>query len=153
MDKYYNSLSFADYPPIESLDSSIYLKSIKNLSFQYRRKDNDELIAYIALCQDTPSVDIKIKDIGNNPKGCRILDVYVKPIQTSEYQVTDSALLMALLDEAELDIMGWVNHQDGNFQFDYLWCYLSDITLRDFIERINDVKIENGIAYSMIRRG
>ena len=150
MDKYYNSLSFADYPPTELLDSNIYLDSIKNLSFQYRKKDNNELIAYIALDQDTP--DTIVNDIGDNINGCRILGVYVKPINKGNFNVTDSTLIMAILDEAEFNIMGWVNQQNGNFQFDYLWCYLSEITLQDFIERISNVKIEKGIAYSMIKR-
>ena len=51
MEKNYNSLSFTDYPPTELLDSPIYTDSIKRLSFQYRTKNNDELIAYIALSQ------------------------------------------------------------------------------------------------------
>ena len=42
----YNSYSFDEYPPTEILETDIYLKSYKQLSFQYRTKEDDNLIAY-----------------------------------------------------------------------------------------------------------
>ena len=49
MAEQYNSLSFSDYPPTELLGSGIYNDSIKRLSFQYRTRNEEKLIAYIAL--------------------------------------------------------------------------------------------------------
>ena len=71
MEKNYNSLSFTDYPPTELLDNPVYTDSIKRLSFQYRTKNNDELIAYIALSQESPNV--AIPNINNQSKSCRTL--------------------------------------------------------------------------------
>lgn len=99
MAQYYDSLTFSDYPPTELLGSGIYNDSIKRLSFQYRTRNEEKLIAYIALSQDKPNVE-------NQMNGCRILGVY-----TENYQVTDLILLDALLDEAEYYIRGWVNTQ------------------------------------------
>ena len=56
MAEQYNSLSFSDYPPIELLGSNVYENSIKRLSFQYRTKIEDKLIAYIAVSQDNPNI-------------------------------------------------------------------------------------------------
>ena len=47
MSQYYDSLTFSDYPPTELLGSIIYEDSIKRLSFQFRTKNEDKLIAYL----------------------------------------------------------------------------------------------------------
>ena len=84
--------------------------------------------------------------------GCRILGVYTENYQVGHYQVTDLILLDALLDEAEYYIRGWVNTQNGEFQFNYLWLNLSDFDSQDIIERIEGLTFINGIAYIVIER-
>lgn len=66
--------------------------------------------------------------------------------------MTDLILLDALLDEAEYYIRGWVNTQNGEFQFNYLWINLSDFDSQDIIERIEGLTFINGIAYKVIER-
>ena len=78
--------------------------------------------------------------------GCRILGVYTENYQVGHYQVTDLNLLDALLDEAEYYIRGWVNDQNGEFQFDYLRFNLADFDSQDIIERIEGLTFTNGIA-------
>ena len=90
------------------LGSGIYNDSIKRLSFQYRTRNEEKLIGYIALSQDKPNIEIP--NVENQMNGCRILGVY-----TENYQVTDLILLDALLDEAECYIRGWVNTKNGEF--------------------------------------
>ena len=150
MEKNYNSLSFTDYPPTELLDSHIYKDSIKRLSFQYRTKNDDELIAYIALSQERPNIDIP--NISNQSKGCRILGIYVESYIVNNYNVVNLNLLNALLDEAEFYIMGWVNRSNGQFQFDYLWFNGGDINSIDIIERIGGMKLTDEIVYKIIKR-
>lgn len=150
MEKNYNSLSFTDYPPTELLDSPVYTDSIKRLSFQYRTKNNDELIAYIALSQESPNV--VIPNINNQSKGCRILGIYVESYTIGNYNVINLNLLNALLDEAEFYIMGWVNRSNGQFQFDYLWFNVGDINSIDIIERIGGLKLTDEIVYKIINR-
>ena len=58
MAQYYDKLTFSDYPPTELLGSGIYNDSIKRLSFQYRTRNEEKLIAYIALSQDKPNIEI-----------------------------------------------------------------------------------------------
>lgn len=150
MAQYYDSLTFSDYPPTELLGSNIYENSIKRLSFQYRTKNEDKLIAYIAVSQDKPNIDIP--NVENQMNGCRILGVYTDNNQVGHYQVTDLKLLDALLDEAEYYIRGWVNGQNGEFQFDYLWFNLTDFDSQDIIERIEGLTFTNDIAYKNIER-
>ncbi len=145
MAQYYDSLTFSDYPPTELLGSDIYNDSIKRLSFQYRTKNDDKLIAYIAVSQDSPTIDIPNVDRQSN--GCRILGVY-----TENYQVTDLQLLEALLDEAEYYIRGWVNDRNGKFQFDYLWFNLTDFDSQNIVERIEGLTLNDGVAYKAIER-
>lgn len=75
MAEQYNSLSFSDYPPTELLGSNVYENSIKRLSFQYRTKNEDKLIAYIAVSQDNPNIDVP--NVKNQLNGCRIIDICV----------------------------------------------------------------------------
>lgn len=150
MEKYYNSLTFNDYPPTELLGMEIYLNSIKNLSFQYRTKDNDELIAYIALKQEHPNIEIP--NITNQVKGCRILGIYVESYRVGQYQVTDVQLLNILLDEAEFYISGWVDNTTKQPQFDYIWFNIADFNSQDIIERIDGCVVNNGLAYKIIKR-
>ena len=150
MAQYYNSLTFSDYPPTELLGSYIYNDSIKRLSFQYRTKNEDKLIAYIAVSQDNPNIDIP--NVDNQLNGCRILGVYTEDYQVGHYQVTDLKLLDALLDEAEYYIKGWVNLQNGKFQFDYLWFNLTDFGSQNIVERIEGLTLDNGVAYKIIER-
>ena len=150
MEKYYNSLSFTDYPPTELLDSHIYMDSIKRLSFQYRTKNEDELIAYIALSQESPN--LVVPNINNQTKGCRILGIGVKSYNVNNYQVIDLPLLIALLEEAEFYIMGWVDRNNCQFQCDYIWYYISDIVSSDIRERIGGIQITDEIMYKIINR-
>ena len=150
MAEQYNSLSFSDYPPIELLDSNIYKNSIKRLSFQYRTKIEDKLIAYIAVSQDNPNIDVP--NVKKQLNGCRILDIYTENYQIGHYQVTDLQLLGALLDEAEFYIKGWVNTQNHQFQFDYLWFNVDDFDSQKLVERIDNMVLNNGVAYKIIER-
>lgn len=150
MAQYYDKLTFSDYPPTELLGSGIYNDSIKRLLFQYRTRNEEKPIAYIALSQDKPN--IQIRNVENQMNGCRILGVYTENYQVGHYQVTDLILLDALLDEAEYYIRGWVNTQNGEFQFNYLWFNLSDFDSQDIIERIEGLTFINGIAYKVIER-
>ncbi len=122
----------------------------KRLSFQYRTKNEDKLIAYIAVSQDRPNIDVP--NVENQLNGCRILGVYTENYQIGHYQVTDLQLLGALLDEAEFYIKGWVNNQNGQFQFDYLWFNVVDFDSQDVVERIDNMILNNGIAYKLIKR-
>ena len=150
MAQYYDSLTFSDYPPTELLGSNVYENSIKSLSFQYRTKNEDKLIAYIAVCQDSPNIEIP--SIENQLNGCRILDIYTEKYQIGHYQVTDLQLLGALLDEAEFYIKGWVNNQNGQFQFDYLWFNVADFDSQEVVERIGNMVLNDGVAYKLIKR-
>ena len=150
MAQYYDSLTFSDYPPTELLGSNVYENSIKSLSFQYRTKNEDKLIAYIAVCQDSPNIEIP--SIENQLNGCRILDIHTEKYQIGHYQVTDLQLLVALLDEAEFYIKGWVNNQNGQFQFDYLWFNVVDFDSQEVVERIGNMVLNDGVAYKLIKR-
>lgn len=71
MAQYYDKLTFSDYPPTELLGSGIYNDSIKRLLFQYRTRNEEKLIVYIALSQDKPNIEIP--NVENQMNGCRIL--------------------------------------------------------------------------------
>lgn len=150
MAEYYDSLTFSDYPTTELLGSRVYNDSIKRLSFQYRTKNEDKLIAYIAVSQDSPNIDIP--NVDNQLNGCRILAVYTEPYQLGYYQITDVKISETLLDEAEYYIKGWVNIQNCQFQFDYLWFNTADFDSQEVIERIDNLTLNNGIAYKLIER-
>ena len=150
MAQFYNSLSFSDYPPTELLGSDIYKDSIKRLSFQYRTKNDDKLIAYIAVSQDSPTIDIP--NVDSQSSGCKILGIYTEDYQIGHYQVTDLKLLDALLDEAEFYISGWVNDRNGKFQFDYLWFNLTDFDSQNILERIEGLTLNGSVAYKVIER-
>ncbi len=150
MEKKYKSLTFTDYPPTELLDSHIYKDSIKSLSFQYRTKSEDELIAFIALSKESPN--IVIPNVKKQSKGCRILGIGVKSYNVNNYQVIDLPLLITLLEEAEFYIMGWIDKNNCQFQFDYIWFNISDIASLDIRERIGGTKLTEEIIYKIINR-
>ena len=76
MAKNYDSLTFNDYPPTEILEKDFYKESHKVLSFQYRTKGDDKLIAYIALKKEKANIEC----VNNQSNGCRILKVWVRTI-------------------------------------------------------------------------
>ena len=147
----YLSYSFFEYPPTEILGTDIYLKSIKRLSFQYRTKDDDKLIAYIALSRE--QVPQNIPNIDKHMIGCRILGIYVTHNISKEYEVDNAILRMALLDEAEFCINGWVDSNDCNkFAFDYLWFYNKDIKEGEVIDELGDITTIDDISFKMVKR-
>lgn len=142
--------NFFRLPTNGIVGSRIYNDSIKRLSFQYRIKNEDKLIAYIAVSQDNPNIDVP--NVDNQLNGCRILAVHTEPYQVGHYQVTNVQLLDALLDEAEYYIRGWINNQNGQFQFDYLWFNIADFDSQEILERIDNMTQNNGVAYKLIER-
>ena len=149
--KKYDTYSFAEYPPIEILGTDIYLKSIKRLSFQYRTKEGDILVAYVALSKE--NIPLNIPNIGEHMKGCRILSIYVGAEIINGYEVDNVALRMTLLDEAEYYINGWVNSENNaNFIFDYFWFYNEDIKKGEIIDEIGYMTTVNDISFKLINR-
>lgn len=148
-EKHY-TYSFAEYPPTEILGTEIYLKSIKRLSFQYRAKEGDNLIAYIALSKET--LPLSVSTIEKSMIGCRILEIYVEPIYVNNYVVDNVALRVALLDEAEHYINGWVNTESLKFEFDYFWFYNDDIKKKEIIDEIGSMTTIEGISFKMVNR-
>ena len=149
MEKIYNTLSFEECPPIEILESDFYLNSIKNLSFQYRTKADDELVAYIALAKDHPNV--KIPFVSRQSEGCRLLNVWVKPVNVYFHKIRYAELLSVLLYEAEFRINAWVNLQTLLCEFDYLWFYNEDIdeSVRNGIGGISTI---DNVSYRILER-
>lgn len=150
MAKKYYTYSFSEYPPTEILGTDIYLKSIKSLSFQYRTKEDDNLIAYIALSKE--SIPLSVQTIEEGMIGCRILGIYVEPIYTNNYAVDNVTLRIALLDEVEVYINGWVNTETLKFEFDYLWFYNDDIKKKEIIDEIGTMTTIGSISYKMLNR-
>ena len=146
----YNSYSFDEYPPTEILETGIYLKSYKQLSFQYRTKEDDNLIACIVLSKE--SVPFSINHLGYNMVGCRILEIFVEPIYVNGYVVDNVALRTALLDEAELYINGWVELKSYKFEFDYFWFYNEDIKKKEIIEEIGGMITTDKISFKILNR-
>ena len=147
----YNSLTFDDYPPTEILGKDFYVNSHKTLSFQYRTKDGDKLIAYIALKKE--QADVEIPYVSNLSNGCKILKIWVEPIvATNGYVVDNAALRIALLDKAKFYINGWVNTQTTEFEFDYLWFYDADIENKEIIDEIGGMTLINNIYYKVFDR-
>jgi len=114
MAEFYDSFTFTDYPPTDLLDKDFYRDSLKRLSFQYLTRDNEKLIAYIALKQESPQVEIP--NVENQAKGCRILSLYANPFQYVNIHITYSQVLDALLDEAEYKITNWPDNQNNQLQ-------------------------------------
>ncbi|MBR5788101.1 MAG: hypothetical protein IKY35_05375 [Muribaculaceae bacterium] len=149
--KKYNTYSFVEYPPIEILGTDIYLKSIKRLSFQYRTKEGDNLVAYVALSKE--NIPLNIPNIGKHMNGCRILSIYVGAEIINGYEVDNVALRMALLDEAEYFINGWVDSENNaNFIFDYFWFYNEDIKKGEIIDEIGYMTTVNDISFKLVNR-
>lgn len=149
MAKDYISLSFHEYPPIEILGTSIYLDSNKELSFQYRSRANDELLAYIAMRKESPINNIP--GILNPENGCRILSIWVKPIKFNDFSINNVTLSTALLDEAEMYINGWIDHRNNMFEFDYFWWYNEDFE-SEMVDVLNDILNQNNISYKILVR-
>lgn len=150
MEKFYNKYSFYDYPPTEILEEEYYKESIKNLSFQYRTREGDDLIAFIALKQE--QTQIAIPNIQQQSKGCRILQLYVRPLIIKGFKVDNAELRVALLDEAEFYINGWVDIKTNDFAFDYIWCFVEDIKDKEILEELGGMTIYDGIAYKCVKR-
>lgn len=150
MAEFYDSFTFTDYPPTDLLDKDFYRDSLKRLSFQYLTRDNEKLIAYIALKQESPQVEIP--DVGNQSKGCRILSLHAKPFQYGDIQITYSQLLDALLDEAENEITNWQDNQNNQSQFDYIWFNIQDFPSDEVIQRFDSMVLNGNIAYKVIDR-
>lgn len=141
---------FSEYPPTEILGSETYMNSNKIMSFQYRTKEGDRLIAYIALSNE--SIPFSIPSIENNMVGCRILEIYVEPITTNGCNVDNVALRIALLDEAEHYINGWVELKSNKFEFDYLWFYNIDIKKQEIIDEIGAMFTDGDISFKILRQ-
>ena len=148
MVKNYDSLTFNDYPPTEILEQDFYKESHKVLSFQYRAKDYDNLIAYIALKKEKANIEC----ISNRLSGCRILKVWVRTIGVGLYAVDDAVLRRALLDEAEFLMKCWVNNHTRETEFDYLWCYDVDIEKEEIIDEIGEMEHIDNIYYKVFDR-
>ena len=118
------------------------------LSFQYRTKDDDKLIAYIALKKEKANIEC----VNNQSNGCRILKVWVKTIGVGQYALDDAALRMALLDEAEIFIRCWVNTHTQETEFDYLWGYEVDIEKKEIINEIGEMEHVDNIYYKVFDR-
>lgn len=146
----YNSISFTEYPPAEILGTDIYLKSIKRLSFQYRTKEDDNLIAYIALSKESAPISSPI--IGKDMVGCRVLQIFVAPICVNGYIVDNVSLRTALLDEAEFYINGWVELKTNKFEFDYFWFYNEDIKKKEIIDEISSMTTIDDISFKILSR-
>lgn len=146
----YNSYSFTEYPPTEILETDIYRNSIKRLSFQYRTKEGDDLIAYIALAKET--IPMIVPSLDSHMNGCRILSIYVAPTLSNGWKVDTAALRVALLDEAEFYINGWVNLKSNKFEFDYIWFYNADIKYKEIIDEIDSMTIVDNISFKFVSR-
>ncbi len=150
MTEKYLTYSFAEYPPTEILGTDIYLKSIKRLSFQYRTKEGDNLMAYIALSKE--SIPLSLPTVEESMIGCRILEIYVKPIYVNNNVVDNVALRVALLDETEHHINGWVNTVSLKFEFDYFWFYNVDIKKKEIIDEIGSMTTIGNLSFKMVNR-
>lgn len=155
MEKYFKSYTFDEYPPTEILGESFYLESRKTLSFQYRDKESDELLAYIALKKE--EMPIQIPEEVRNANGCRLLMADVRKIVSPDnWVVKDVILLDALLYEAEYYINGWCDTDRNNeFEFDYLWFDMrdfNDVDTLDIMERLDGAKQIGGYVYKVLKR-
>lgn len=149
MEKIYNTLSFEECPPTEILGKDFYINSIKNLSFQYKMKTDNELVAYIALAKAHPNVKIPL--VSRQSKGCRLLNVWVKPVNVDFHKISRAELLSALLYEAEFRINAWVNLQTLLFEFDYLWFYNEDID-ESVSNGIGSISVIDNVSYKVLER-
>ena len=155
MEKTYNEYSFKDYPPTEILGEDFYLKSRKNLSFQYRDKKSDELLGFISLGKE--EMPVHISEIVRSGNGCRILMVNVKKIVSpNKCQPKDIDLLDVMLEEAEFYINAWCDKKNDNeFEFDYIWFDVRDFDEKDALditERIGEAKRIDNFVYKIVER-
>ena len=155
MEKPFNSYTFDEYPPTEILGEDFYIKSRKRLSFQYRDKNSDELLAFISL--NKGEIPVRIPEEVRHANGCRILMADVrKIISPNNWKVKDINLLDTLLEEAEFYINGWCDTDRNNeFEFDYLWFDIKDfngIDVLDIIERIDNTKQVSNYVYKVLKR-
>ena len=150
MEKKYITYSFSEYPPTEILDTDEYAESIKSLSFQYRTREGDKLIAYIALSKE--QMPINIHNINECMTGCRVLGIYVAPKIVNGCKVDDTALRMKLLEESEHYINGWINPDSSDFAFDYYWFYNNDIKKGEIIDEIGHMTTIGDISFKIVKR-
>lgn len=134
MKKEYQLYFLNDYPPTEILEKPFYLDCIKRLSFSYRTIGDDNLIAYIALKNDSVQINIPNTD---NARGCRIIGFWVKPLNCNGYVVMNRSILDNLFQDACFYIKGWED-ENGNKSFDYIWFDKKDFQQSaDLIEYLN----------------
>lgn len=150
MGAFYNIFSYNEYPPSEILGENHYLISNKLLSFQYRYKTNNELLAFVSLVGKEPPIQV----LNGEYRGCEILMLDVrKIISTDKWQVKDYVFFDTILDEAEFRIENWCDKKHNNeFMFDYYWFEITNENTQELYERINGIEHIGNIAYKVIER-
>lgn len=107
-------------------------------------------MAYIALSKE--SIPLSLPTVEESMIGCRILEIYVKPIYVNNNVVDNVALRVALLDETEHHINGWVNTVSLKFEFDYFWFYNVDIKKKEIIDEIGSMTTIGNLSFKMVNR-
>lgn len=150
MEAHRTTYSYNEYPPTEILGDNHYIVSNKSLSFQYRNKESDELLAFVSLLENEPPIQV----LKEGHRGCEILMLDVrKLVSRDKWQVKDYALFNAILDEAEFRIENWCDGQNNNeFEFDYYWFDVTNENLQEVFERIDGAKRVGNIVYKTIER-
>lgn len=149
MAKDYQIHFFNEYPPNEILKERYYIDSIKHLSFSYRHKDSDKLVAFIAVKKEQIPIHIDSIDM---TKGCRIIQMRVRCIISSGFSVIDTNVLDNLLQDAFYYIKGW-DDENNQPHFDYIWFDITDFEqANDLIEIMDDIEHNGNIVYKIIER-
>jgi hypothetical protein len=153
----FNRYSFTDYPPTEILEEEYYKKSLKNLSFQYRNREDKDLLAFVSLQKERIPLEAPELEGSNIENGCRILMARVRKIvKPDNWLITDISLLYTLLEEMELRVSMWCDTNNSNrFEFDYLWFDLRDYDENEGIElmeHLDDMKQVNSLVYKNLDR-
>lgn len=147
--------SFTDYIPEEILAEEYYTKSLKRLSFQYRDKEDKDLLAFVSLGKERIPINPTELEGCNIENGCRILMAQVRKIvKWGKWLTTDISLLYTLLEEMELRITMWCDtNNNNNFEFDYLWFDLRDFEVTEGIElmeHLDGVKRVDNFVYKTL---
>lgn len=149
MAKDYQIHFFNEYPPNEILKERYYIDSIKHLSFSYRHKDSDELVAFIAVKKEQSPIRIEGID---TTKGCRIIQMRVRCINSGGFTVIDTNVLDNLLQNAFYYIKGW-DDESNQSDFAYIWFDITDFEQADdLIEIMEYVEHNENIVYKIIER-
>ena len=56
------------------------------------------------------------------------------------------------MNEAKFFIRCWVNTQTGEIEFDYFWCYDTDIEKKEIIDEIGGMEHVDNIYYQVFNR-